>query len=142
MEQAQAFIERDHKGFETGEHLRLGIVKQVDGALIGQCTLFGIIPSCRRAELGYSLARSTWGNGYANEALRALVSYGFDNLNLNRIEADIDPRNAGSAKALNRLGFSKEGHMRERWIVGDEVSDSEVYGLLRRDWARANASDA
>jgi [ribosomal protein S5]-alanine N-acetyltransferase len=93
MEQAQAFIERDHKGLETGQHLRLGIVKQVDGALIGQCTLFGIIPSCRRAELGYSLARSTWGNGYANEALKALVRYGFDNLNLNlnRIEADIDP---------------------------------------------------
>lgn len=137
IDQAHAFIERDHKGLEAGQHLRLGIVKQVDGALIGQCTLFGIIPSCRRAELGYSLARSSWGNGYANEALRALVSHGFDTLNLNRIEADIDPRNTGSTKTIHRLGFSKEGYMRERWIVGDEVSDSEVYGLLRRDWPPA-----
>ena len=142
MEQAQAFIERSQNGIETGQSLRVGIVRQLDSALIGQCTLFGIIPSCRRAEIGYSLARGAWNKGFANEALQALITYAFDSLNLNRIEADIDPRNAGSARALNRLGFSKDGYLRERWIVGDEVSDSELYGLLRRDWPRAAAGDA
>ena len=142
LQQAIAFIERSQTGIETGQSLRVGIVRQLDGALVGQCTIFGIVPSCRRAEIGYSLARSAWGHGFANEALQALINYAFDTLNLNRIEADIDPRNAGSAKALVRLGFSREGYMRERWIVGDEVSDSEVYGLLRRDWHRAVAGDA
>ena len=53
---------------------------------------------------------------------------------LNRVEADIDPRNEASARTLERLGFRREGLLRERWIVGDEVSDTALYGLLQRDW--------
>ena len=69
-----------------------------------------------------------------NEALHALVQYAFQTLDLNRLEADIDPRNKASARTLERLGFQKEGHLRERWIVNDEISDTDLYGLLRRDW--------
>jgi len=79
------------------------------------------------------------GKGLMHEALTALIGYGFGALDLNRIEADIDPRNTSSAKSLERLGFVKEGHLRERWIVDGEVSDTSLYGLLRADWrARAN----
>lgn len=69
-----------------------------------------------------------------HEALQALLEFGFGELDLNRIEADIDPRNSASARTLERLGFTKEGYLRERWIVGDEVSDTAIYGLLRREW--------
>lgn len=54
-------------------------------------------------------------------------------MKLNRIEADIDPRNAASARVHERLGFVRERLLRERWIVGDEVTDSALYGLLRSD---------
>ena len=138
-DQAQAFIERDRSGFESGAHLRLGIERTDDGALLGQCTLFGIQPASRRAEVGYSLGRPHWGRGYVNEALRALLGYGFGQLNLNRVEADIDPRNTASEKVLQRLGFLKEGHLRERWIVAGEVSDSALYGLLRSAWHEDDA---
>jgi Acetyltransferase (GNAT) domain len=69
-----------------------------------------------------------------HEALQAILEFGFGELDLNRIEADIDPRNGASARTLERLGFTKEGYLRERWIVGDEVSDTALYGLLRREW--------
>jgi len=69
-----------------------------------------------------------------HEAMQALLGYAFQALNLNRLEADIDPRNLASAKTLERLGFQKEGHLRERWIVNDEISDTALYGLLHRDW--------
>jgi RimJ/RimL family protein N-acetyltransferase len=69
-----------------------------------------------------------------HEALQALLGYAFQTLEFNRLEADIDPRNVASAKTLERLGFQKEGHLRERWIVNDEISDTDLYGLLRRDW--------
>ena len=69
-----------------------------------------------------------------HEALQALLEFGFGELDLNRIDADIDPRNSASARTLERLGFTKEGYLRERWIVGDEVSDTAIYGLLRREW--------
>lgn len=91
----------------------------------------------RRAEIGYALARAHWGHGYMGEALQALPGFAFTDLDLHRLEADIDPRNAASAAALARLGFIQEGLLRERWIVAGEISDSALYGLLRRDWTTA-----
>ena len=70
------------------------------------------------------------------EALEALIQYGFTTLNLNRIEADIDPLNTASAKALLRQGFQKEGFLRERWIVNGVKADTEIYGLLLDDWQK------
>jgi ribosomal-protein-alanine N-acetyltransferase len=72
--------------------------------------------------------------GYAIEALTALLAHGFAALDLNRVEADIDPRNGASARVLERLGFRHEGLLRERWIVGGQICDTAFYGLLRRDW--------
>jgi [ribosomal protein S5]-alanine N-acetyltransferase len=134
IDQATAMIDRDIMSMASGAYLRLGIERKADGVLIGMCTLFAISEQCRCAEVGYAMASHAWGNAFMNEALRALLSYGFTQLKLNRIEADIDPRNAASARSLERLGFTKEGHLRERWIVGDEVSDTALYGLLHRDW--------
>ena len=134
IEQAHAFIECSADALAKGEALRLGLERRSDGQLIGQCTLFALAGASRRAEIGYSLAASDWGQGYMHEALRTLIDHGFDELKLNRIEADIDPRNAASARSLERLGFTREGLLRERWIVGDEVSDTALYGLLAREW--------
>lgn len=89
----------------------------------------------RRAEIGYVLAREVWGRGLMHEALSALVALAFQTLNLNRLEADIDPRNTASTNSLARLGFVQEGFLRERWIVGSEVSDTALFGLLRSEWA-------
>lgn len=142
IDQAHAMIECDRVEMAAGTHLRLGLERRDDGALIGVCTLFNLSAACRRAEVGYALARAAWGRGHMNEALRALLQHGFTAMNLNRVEADIDPRNHASAASLERLGFTREGHLRERWIVGDEVSDSWLYGLLRRDWEALGAGDA
>jgi RimJ/RimL family protein N-acetyltransferase len=132
-EPALSMIAKD-QAQTSRDHLRIGIVLSQDERLIGTCTLFNINATCRRAEVGYGLGSSEWGRGYMNEALKALLDYGFHQLNLNRIEADIDPRNEGSARTLERLGFTKEGYLRERWIVGDEVSDTALYGLLQSEW--------
>ena len=97
MDEAHALVARDQKAMAAGDYLRLGLVRTDTGALIGNCTLFSIRTTCRRAELGYGLAQSAWGQGYMHEALRALLDFGFSALNLNRVEADIDPRNSASA---------------------------------------------
>jgi [ribosomal protein S5]-alanine N-acetyltransferase len=110
------------------------IVRKSDGVAVGSCTLFSWNKQCARAEIGFSLMRAHTSQGYMNEALRGFIDYAFSALGMNRLEADIDPRNAGSAKTLERLGFLREGFLRERWIVAGEVSDTALYGLLRRDW--------
>ena len=120
--------------YQSGESLPLGIERNCDNVLVGNCTLFHFHESSRRAEIGYVLGRPYWGFGYMHEALHALLTYAFEHLALNRLEADIDPRNTSSAKSLERLGFRKEGHLRQRWIVNGEVSDTGFYGLLRDDW--------
>lgn len=134
MSQALAMIERDRKGATAGEQIRFGLRRQVEGDLIGVCSLFAIDFSNRRAEVGYALARRAWRQGFLQEALTALIDYGFVHLNLNRIEADTDPRNEASKRSLEKLGFVKEGFLRERWHVNGEVCDTDFYGLLRKDW--------
>jgi RimJ/RimL family protein N-acetyltransferase len=134
IEQAQEFIERSAAAWRAGEALRLGIEQADETRLIGQCTLFGLANTSRRGEIGYALAASAWGRGYMHEALTALLDHGFDALDLHRVEADIDPLNAASARSLARLGFVREGLLRERWIVGGQTSDSALYGLLAREW--------
>jgi ribosomal-protein-alanine N-acetyltransferase len=120
--------------YQTGRSLQVGIERTADGVLIGTTTLLHFNIQCARAEIGYALGRPYWGSGYMYEALQAFVHYAFDTLDLRRLEADIDPRNTASAKTLERLGFQKEGHLRERWVVNGEVSDTGYYGLLKSDW--------
>jgi RimJ/RimL family protein N-acetyltransferase len=117
-----------------GSEARFGIELLSTGELIGNAGLHHFVEQNRRCEIGYALGSKYWGQGYATEALRAVIAHGFDALGLNRIEADIDPRNVGSARVLEKLGFRKEGFMPERWIVGNETADTAFYGLLRRYW--------
>jgi len=139
IEVGRKMIARDLAALPEGEFVRLGMELREGGAMVGMCNLFDFHWQCRRCEIGYCLARASWGHGYMHEALTALIDYGFRTLDLNRIEADVDPRNAGSVKSLERLGFKREGLLRQRWIVEGEVSDSGLYGLLREEWGGSEA---
>lgn len=135
-------IENDQRELAEGKHLRLGTFLRDSDRLIGTCSLFHLVTQSRRAELGYGIKREHWRHGYMYEAVSSVIRYAFGNLGLNRLEADIDPRNIGSARSLEKLGFVREGHLRERWIVGNEVSDSVIYGLLAKDWLAGQSSAA
>ena len=125
-----------HEGFHRQTTMKWGIARRTDNALIGTTTLFNMDFNHRRAEMGYGLDRAHWGNGFMQEALRALLGYAFEVLDLHRIEADVDPRNAASIRTLERLGFQREGFLRERWQVNGEIQDAFFYGLLRPDWEK------
>jgi [ribosomal protein S5]-alanine N-acetyltransferase len=136
LSQAEQRLEKDVAGVEKGEWLPWGVA--LGETLIGTVTLHDLNPEQGRAELGYMLGRKYWGRGLAREAATLAIDHAFGTLGLRRLEADIDPRNVASAKLLERLGFQKEGVLRERWRVGEEISDTALYGLLKRDWeARA-----
>lgn len=138
---ASKLLSEIHEGFQRHTALKWGIAHRKDDTLIGTATLFNLDFSNRRAELGYALGRANWGNGYMQEALQALLSYAFEVLELHRIEADVDPRNQASIKTLERLGFQREGFLRERWQVGGEIQDALFYGLLRPDWQKARLQE-
>ncbi len=134
IEAAHDFIAQETAAMHGGKHIRLAIELKEGGQFIGVCNLFNIVAQSRRAEVGYCLARKAWRQGYISEALTALLGHAFSDMELNRIEADIDPRNEASAKSLERLGFTREGYLPERWIVNGASSDSVLYGQLRSRW--------
>lgn len=139
-EQALAQIARDEAARVAGSALRL-VLQPVDGgAALGTVSLFGFHEQCARAEIGYILRRDVWGQGLMHEALVGVIDYAMRTLALRRIEADIDPRNLPSIRSVERLGFAREGLLRERWLVAGEVCDTVLYGLLAREWAATHGS--
>ena len=112
-----------------------GLALRESNKIIGTVTLFNLSLSNGRAEIGYAMGSAYWGKGYMNEALTALIVHAFDVVKLRRLEADVDPRNTPSVRTLERLGFQREGFLRERWHVEGELQDAFFYGLLKREWA-------
>ncbi len=139
MTHAEEMLATIKAGYADGSNLQFAIERRADGAFLGVCLLFNFHQASARAEIGYILAREHWSRGYMAEALPALIDQAFGALGLNRLEADIDPRNTASARVLERLGFQPEGLLRERWIVRGETSDTAIYGLLKREWLARNA---
>lgn len=131
---AERFITTCRQIAEAGTGTRLSVDRIADGAFIGWCSLTRWNLDYRSASMGYCLDDVAWGQGYATEALRALLQWAFDTLELNRVQAETDTRNAASARVLEKLGFVREGTLREDCVVNGEVSDSWVNGLIRRDW--------
>jgi [ribosomal protein S5]-alanine N-acetyltransferase len=115
-----------------------GLTTHEQDRVIGTCTLFLLDRSNRRAEIGFALGRQWWGRGLMRDGLVTLLDFAFGELGLRRIEADVDPRNRLSAELLERLGFKREGTMRERWNVGGELQDAAIYGLLAREYPPAS----
>ena len=133
-ERAQGFLARTRRMAEEGAGARVAIDRGTDGDFLGWMGLVSWNPDHRSASLGYCFAEAAWGHGYATEAARALLDWAFDALPLNRVQAETDTRNLASARVLEKLGFVREGTLREDCVVDGDVSDSWVYGLLRREW--------
>jgi ribosomal-protein-alanine N-acetyltransferase len=131
---AERFIAACRRMAEEGTGARLAVDRVSDGTFIGWCSLNRWNPEYRSASLGYCFAAAAWGHGYATEAAGVLLRWAFGALDLNRVQAETDTRNVASARVLEKLGFAREGTLREDCVVNGEVSDSWVYGLLRRDW--------
>jgi ribosomal-protein-alanine N-acetyltransferase len=102
-------------------------------SVIGAISLFKLDEQSLRAEIGFLLAADYWQKGLMAEAARAVIAFAFARLGRQRIEAETDPRNTACCRLLEKLGFSLEGTLRRRWRVGDEWSDSAMYGLLLSD---------
>ena len=130
---AERFLASCRQITEEGGGARLAVERRSDGAFLGWCGLTGFNPDFRSASLGYCLTEAAWGHGYATEAAGALLQWAFDTMDLNRVQAEADTRNGASARVLEKLGFVLEGTLREDCVVNGVVSDSWVYGLLRRD---------
>ncbi len=110
----------------------MALVALSDGSVVGDLAV-KLTWEGRTAEVGYSLDRRHWGNGYATEALSALVDYLFDECEVTRVFGMLDPANTASARVLERSGFLYEGRTRLSYWKDGECSDDLIYGMTRPD---------
>lgn len=133
-DEARQLVKDVHECFQRGDLYEWGVARIEDDLIIGTCTMGYIDWSNGRAEIGYALGRPFWGSGLAAESLHLLLTHAFDEMDFRRLEADVDPRNGASIRLLERLGFRREGYLRERWCVDGEIQDAILFGLLKREW--------
>lgn len=120
---------------ETEDTLRWGIEIKESGELIGSCGFNSWqLSGAYRAEIGYELGKPYWGKGYMQEALTKMFEFGYQTMGLNRIEALLFPQNTASINLLTRLGFRKEGLLREYQQDGGKFVDLYIYSLLKREF--------
>ena len=136
---ATAWLDRMVTLQQGGAALQMAVIDRGLGQAIGTCLLFRLDEGSARAELGYVLGRAHWGRGLMAEALRGVIGHAFGALALRRLEAEVDPRNQASCRVLQRLGFAREGLLRQRWVAKGETKDVEAYGLLRDEWPQVAA---
>ena len=109
------------------------------GELVGNVNVM-VDAANRQGEIGFIFHPDHQGHGYATEASRALVDHAFEHYGLHRVYGRLEPRNAASARVLEKLGMRREAHLIENeWIKGEWQSEA-IYGLLAREWAAANAA--
>jgi ribosomal-protein-alanine N-acetyltransferase len=121
-------------GIRDNAHIMWAIALREDPRMIGECLLFHWEKEDMRAEVGYELMVPYWGRGLVTEAVRAMLTFGFQAMDLHRVEANVDPANLGSIRVLEKLGFVREGTLRENWRAGGRFVDSALFGLLRREF--------
>jgi RimJ/RimL family protein N-acetyltransferase len=129
---ARIFLALDAAESAAGDAVRFAV--RLDGeGLIGVVGLQQIARDRLRAELGYWIGVPWWGKGYATEAARAVVRYGFDELGLHKIHAHYLTRNPASGKVLERVGMRREGMLREEVRKWGRFEDVILCGILRSD---------
>lgn len=133
QEEARKIIDVYKEEFEAEEEITWGIALKETNKLVGICCLCHFEPEARRAEIGYDLMQSEWNKGYATEMVKAIVDFGFNYINLNRIESFITPGNHASVKVLEKAGFTKEGVVRERDFIKNKLEDGVIMAILQKD---------
>lgn len=131
------FIAWMAKVFDAKESVRWGIQLKSNNLLIGTAGLHFWKRNIRCAEVGYHVGRDYWGSGYATEALRAMLAFGFDHMDLNRIEGQHAAGNDASGRVMEKAGFQREGTWRQRVLKDGALLDTVWFSLLREEYERS-----
>jgi len=144
----ESFTEDDGRAFLDSNALsnpgepgwfQFALERKEDRKFVGDCGLKTFEADNRLAQIGYTIARQYWSQGYAQEAVRGLIDYAFGNFPIHRIIASVDPRNTASVRVLEKSGFVQEAHFRQsEWFKGAWADDA-IYAVLSAGTALGSA---
>lgn len=134
LDDSRRFIQMVHDWYDRQEVLYWGVLRKSDLKLIGTCGIFEWVPRDARAELSYTLGRPHWGQGFASEIVSVLVKFGFETMQLNRLEGRCLLENSASAHVMEKARLTLDGVLRQQLYLKGAYRDLKVYSLLRQDW--------
>ncbi len=134
LEKAISIINGYNEDFDEKEEITWGVARKSDNKIIGYCCLGDFDDNSRRCEIGYGFIRDEWNNGYGTEAVNTLVKFGFEAMNLNRIEATVTLGNDASIRVLKKCKFTREGIFRQRTFMKGEFVDDVILAIVRKDY--------
>jgi [ribosomal protein S5]-alanine N-acetyltransferase len=135
IEETRRWIQRNLPDREGNSDILWSIQLKDEVKAIGSCCLWNFDVGRHCAEIGYELHPSYWHKGIMSEAASAMVTFGFTQLHLHRIEADPLCTNEHSIQLLRKLGFRQEGTLRQRHFFGGQYVDQLIFGLLENEWS-------
>jgi RimJ/RimL family protein N-acetyltransferase len=133
---AQRFVQMfiDQQDEQPRRKFQLAVVLKDSGQLIGNCGVRQDAVTSHEAEIGYEIAPAHWGHGYATEAARAIMQFGFAELKVHRIGAWCIAENVASARVLEKIGVKLEGRLRDMEYFKGRWWDTLLYGMLEHEW--------
>jgi len=134
MAQADALVARWRERFADRRLIRWVLTRTEDDWVIGSAGFTDWKRHFRSAQIGYDLIPLYWRQGFMREALTAVLTFGFSRMQLNRIEALVMPENKASVGLLKKLGFKKEGLLKEYGYWRHKHYDLNLFALLKRDF--------
>jgi ribosomal-protein-alanine N-acetyltransferase len=137
---AQEFVQMflDWQQEQPRARFQLAMVLKANNRLIGNCGVRVNDPDLREANIGYELNHRHWNQGYATEAARAILAFGFDELKMHRIWSWCVADNLGSVRVLEKIGMRLEGRLREKELIRGRWYDHLLYSILDHEWPRTN----
>ena len=133
LTETRAFLELVLERYQEGDPFSWAIILRLDGRLIGSCGFVSLMPERNSGEIGYWLGKPYWGKGYAVEAARALVRFGFEQMELEGVGAKCFVDNRAGQRVIEKLGMKLEGTDRSEMIKG-QYPELSLYGISREDW--------
>ena len=133
-EEANKIIESFRLTFNTKRGIRWGIVLKETGEFVGTAGLNNLVTWSKKAEVGYELHPAYWSQGITSEAVKEVLRYSFNELDLHRMGAVTFPQNHASTHLLEKLGFKKEGILRGYLYQNNQSHDALIFSLLKPEW--------
>lgn len=132
--ESRAYIKCMLRRYRAGDPASWAIVRKDENRVVGTIGYMWFQPENNAAEVGYSLARDCWNQGYMTEALKAVLRYSFEELAIHRIEAQHETENPASGAVMRKCGMRHEGTLRSRLFNKGRYVDVELYSILREEY--------
>ena len=119
---------------EENTGIRWGITLKHEGKVIGSCGFLNTVSNHYRTDIGFELSKEFWGQGIASEAMKEIIRYAFQQTDIQRIQALIEPLNMASQRMVEKAGFVQEGLLRKYEYTCGKFDDLYMYGLLKEEY--------